>query len=660
LGGFAGRLPGGGELRLPTRKSEALLAYLAMSPGVPVARETLAELLWGGRGEEQARNSLRQALAVLRKALAPADPSPLYSDRRAALCDADAIWLDVAEFERLVAAETGESLASAAALYRGEFLAGLHFREPSIDEWVSHERRRLQAMASRALAALLDCQRRNGDEVRAIGTAQRLLALDPLAEATHCALMELHLEQGQPGLAIRQYGLCREILAEELGVEPGDATEELYRSACRSRTIAPGDGKDRNHPKPAAAARPALPEKPSIVVLPFDNTGNDPEEEYFSDGITEDIITDLSRYSSLFVTARTSSFAFKGRDAGDREIARNLAVSYVVGGSVRRAGDRLRVTVRLVEAESGTPLWGQRYDRKTVDLVAIQDEIAETVAATLAGRIGEFTAQRARRKAPENLTAVDCMLQARRLIYRFNPKDNGRARELLDKAIAIDPDYATAHAWLAESWWCDWAGGWRLPDATCLLRMSEAAERAYRLDDADAQARLEIGQVHLFRRQYDEARHHIWKAAMLNPGNTDVSVFQSMYQTFTGDAAGAVDTLDAAMRRDPFGHFGLVLGMAQYSVRRYEEACAALKTVRARFSELHAWRAASEAQRGDTQAARAAATRFREAVDADRREAGAAAPVDLLAFLADRNPFAREQDAAHFLDGLAKAGLDAE
>ncbi len=195
----------------------------------------------------------------------------------------------------------------------------------------------------------------------------------------------------------------------------------------------------------------ALPDKPSIAVLPFINMSGDPEQEYFSDGITEDIITELSRFRALFVIARNSSFHYKGTSPKVQDVGRELGVAYVVEGSVRKAGNRVRVTAQLVESESGNHVWAERYDRDLEDIFAVQDDLTRTVVSTIAGRIEAVGHRRASRMSADSLQAHDLVLRARRHTYAFTRPDNAEAQKLLARAIALDPSNARAHAALSMS-----------------------------------------------------------------------------------------------------------------------------------------------------------------------------------------------------------------
>jgi len=356
LGGFEARLSPGGPLALKGRKTQALLARLA--PGAPCSREALTALLWSDRGEEQARGSLRQALAELRRVFAGTGLTPLVVDREAARLDAEIVSVDAAAFERALTEGSPEALARAAGLYVGPLLDGFPAVDPAFEDWLRAARTALAERARDALTRLLAHRRESGDGAAAVATARALLALDPLQEPVHRALMELYAAAGERTLALKQFKACRDVLRAELGVEPEAATRSLHD---RIREVQGAGGQETAQTTVGEEPDPLpLPDKPSITVLPLVNMSGDAEQEYFADGITEDVITELSRFGELFVIARNSCFAYKGKPAKVQEIGRDLGVQYVVEGSLRKAGSRVRMTVQLVEAASGNHVWAER------------------------------------------------------------------------------------------------------------------------------------------------------------------------------------------------------------------------------------------------------------------------------------------------------------
>lgn len=405
------------------------------------------------------------------------------------------------------------------------------------------------------------------------------------------------------------------------------------------------------------ASTQKLPDKPAVAVLPFANMSGDPEQEYFSDGITEDIITDLSRFREIFVIARNSSFAFKGQSIDVTEIARTLGVNYVVEGSVRKAENRVRITVQLIDATMGEHLWASRYERDLEDIFAVQDEVCETVVATLAGRLVEIRGERAKHRLPESLTAYDLLIAGRARLSRFARDDVAEARKLLQRSLEVDPDCAMTYALLAHTYWTDWWAGWATDPKECARLFADAADRAVLVDDTDAQAEGEKGFRELFRRQYEAAKYHVEKGVRLNPNGTDNLIFLSWCCMFTGKAEASLRHLDRAQRLDPFGRYGFIRGLVHYSLRQYGEAIAALSTLRLRIPALHAWLAASYAQSGRPEDARAEARHFVETVEAAMIEAGAPLPASWVEWFRLRLPYADEGDLEHVLEGMRKAGL---
>src|SRR5215470_13311446 len=292
FGGFEVKLAGQ-VVDLPGQKDRALLALLALPPGATHSRDKLATLLWSERGDQQARDCLKHALTRLRHFLHPADPPPIVADRQSVRLDAAAVTTDVATFERLVGAGAPDALEQAATLYRGDLLDGIGLRDPAFEDWLLVERQRLRQRAEEALTELITQSLATGARERAATAARRLLSLDPLRESACRALMQTHAERAETVQALKAYETLRDRLHRELGVKPEPETTRLYES-IRQRRMAPTSSpaslriEADSPPKPTPVELP-LPSKPSIAVLPFQNLSGDPEQEYFADGIVEDI-----------------------------------------------------------------------------------------------------------------------------------------------------------------------------------------------------------------------------------------------------------------------------------------------------------------------------------------------------------------------------------
>ena len=392
-----------------------------------------------------------------------------------------------------------------------------------------------------------------------------------------------------------------------------------------------------------------VPSKPAIAVLPFTNLSGDPEQEYFSDGVAEDIITELSRLRWLDVIARGTTFAYKGEATNLHELCRALRVQYVLSGSVRRAGGRVRITAHLLEAETGKQLWAHRFDHDLEDIFAVQDEITELIVATLPGRIEAAGLEQARCKSTENLAAYEYLLRAKDHHHRGTREDNGRALELLDKAIALDPNSAQAYAWKACTLGQALVRGYGDPDFVW-KRMVTAVEKALALDEDDFECHRLLGYIHLFRRQYDRAWFHYERAFELNPNDPRILSQRGEFLTWAGRPEEAVPWLEKALRLDPYRPDGRLtnLGVALHAARRYEDAAAVFRKIANLGYEHHAYLASCYARMGLELEGRCHADevlRLKPDFRATRYVQGL--------------PYQHEADRKHHLDGLAKAGLSA-
>ena len=322
-----------------------------------------------------------------------------------------------------------------------------------------------------------------------------------------------------------------------------------------------------------------LPDKPSVAVLPFVNMSDDSEQEYFVDGITGDLITALSEFKFLFIIASNSSFSYKGKPVKVQEVSRELGVRYVVEGSVQRAGDRIRVNAQLIDATTGKHLWAERYDRDAQQLFDIQDEIVETIVATLAFKVDEAERDRVMRKGPKNLDAYDYWLRGRNAFFHFTKEANARAASLYTKAIELDPSWARPYCYLAWPHVQDFRYGWSEDPDKSMETALEWAQKCYALDPDDYKTPWTLGFVYLYLREFDRAIAEYDRALELNSNDADFLAEMSNALIYTGRLEQAVSQIKQAMRmnpRHPSWYFQ-ILGLAYYETGRYEEALATLK-----------------------------------------------------------------------------------
>ena len=407
----------------------------------------------------------------------------------------------------------------------------------------------------------------------------------------------------------------------------------------------------------AAAASPArrAVQKPSIAVLPFANMSGDPEQEYFSEGITEDIITNLSHNRAFFVISRSTSFTYKGPAVDVGKVARELGVRYVLEGSVRRASNRVRITAQLIDAETGHHLWADRYDRELADVFAVQDEIAQSIASAIAPGIISAEVQHAQRKDPSQLDAWDRAVRAHWHIRRFTQPDLAEARRLLEEAIDVDPTNSMAFSDLAFLRHFQAVFGWGESIAEAHTAAGEAARKAVSLDDGDATAHTVLAIYEMFSGRHEEARRRLRRALDLDPNSAFAHGYIGVSHAFSGDRDAVLRHCDEALRLSPRDPLLLLWylpkGWAALNAERYEEAIEfAIRAAEAHpeFPDIYAVRAAAEGQLGRVDAGRSTLDELL------RRMPGLTASDPRL----DR-PFGRAADRERFLEGLRKAGLPA-
>lgn len=395
----------------------------------------------------------------------------------------------------------------------------------------------------------------------------------------------------------------------------------------------------------AAVQLPSASVKPSLAVLPFDNLSGDPAQAYFSDGVSEDLITELSRFRDLVVLARQSSFALRGQAHDAVEIGRRLGVRYLLEGSVRRAGDRVRVTAQLIDAGSGAHVWAERYDRALDDIFAVQDEVVATIATTLVGRIEAAGRERARRQPTADLAAYDLVLRGMDRLAAYGPQANADARALFEAAIAHDPGYAVAHAYTAMAIFNQ---NWSEEADASLERALEHAERAVALDPGDSRCHRILGLTLLVARAFERADAHSQRSLALNPNDAHAAVFRGFLLACLGHADEAVPLIQRAIDRNPFSpdYFWTILACALQAAGRHEEAVAAFARVPEAGLHHNVRQAACYARLGDAAAAR---RRVEQVL--------AAQPAFSTATWLARVPIRAEADRQRLLAELLAAGL---
>jgi len=637
----------GAEAGFSTRKAAALVAVLAADPGAERSRDTLAAMLWPASGEEQARASLRQTLAQVRKVLSAAGIGEVRSDRDRLRLDASGVEIDA---ERVALAERDpgeERLVLAVDAYRGPFLEGVGPLEDPFDEWVRDRRRHFEQSALRSIRRLMETHAEAGRIENGIALAERGLSLDPTRESLHRALIRLHLAAGHRGEAVKVYERCRRVLHEKLGVPPAEETEALRRAILEQLPPLP------------LGQPPARPRTASVAVLPFDNLSDDPAQGYFADGIAEDIITELSRFRSLAVTARNSSFAYRGQGRPVREIAAELGASYVLEGSVRRAGDRLRLAAQLIDGRDETHVWADRFDVPIDGMFEVQDEITRAVVGALALNIDDAHLERARRRRPEDLAAYDLWLHGLECLRRGTADSDEEARGYFERALAIDPRFARGYAGISLShfneWSCQAWDRWEERERGAF----DNALRALELDDGDHLVHCILGRVYGYRKEFELADKHFERSLALNPNDADCLIHIALGKVLLGRHRQAAGLAETALRLNPRHgdwYYG-VAALPPFLLEDYERALEYAVRAPDVFVDARAVLAGIQARLGQHDAARNNVERFLETFREKISFGREPEPGEPVRWYFQLNPFRLESDRKRVRESLALAGL---
>jgi DNA-binding SARP family transcriptional activator/TolB-like protein len=646
---------------LPARKSEALLAVLALRPGVPYARDWLSGLLWPDVPDAQGRTSLRQALGHLRKSLAE-ELIEASADR--IHLDPAAVWVDTAEFER-TAARAAIERAGLAELCRGELLAGFPVLEDTFERWVTEERQRFRERAATRLEECLAALVAHRELERALLVGDRLLAIDPTREGAHRALMKIHFERDDRPAALRQYERCREQLARELGLAPSAETERL-RQSITSAPVADASGAPElrgpeSAPRSVKSALELAGRLP-FAVLPFEAAGEAHENQQaalFARALTEDVTTELARFRELALVARATVASLAETTREPERIARATGARIVLSGAVLVVAERARVTAALADTTTGLELWAERWELASGEFLNVLDRLTRSVVGALALRLDESRLGAARRRRPERLEVYECWLRGLECLRRGSPEGDEEGRRLFARALELSPDFARAYAGLSLSHFNDWScqawDRWELRERLAF----EAASRAVELDESDHVTQVILARIRVYRREFELGERHAERAVLLNPNDANMLMHAALVYAQLGQGARASELADAALELNPQAPawYYPSAAFARLIERRPEQALALAARAPDCLVDTRAVLASAAAQLGDSSAAREHAARFlaefrRKIVPGREPE-----PNEPLRWFLRVNPLRRSADSDYVLEGLEKAGL---
>jgi DNA-binding SARP family transcriptional activator/TolB-like protein len=535
LGPFEVEQPAG--LKIPTRKVEALVAFLALPAGQLRRRGELAELLWGSRDEAHARHSLRQALSSLRQGLARAGIDALVADDDRVGFDPALVETDVGQMSAVLRDGSTAALSSLAALWRGDLLAGLDIREEGFEEWLRRQRGGIREGVLEGFLCLLEQQAREGPAVAAIETARTILTLDPTHEATHRRLMSLHASRNQRNSALRQYRDCAAILRREFDIAPSAETRRLYEQVLRGQA-APMP--DRTHVAALPSSAPRTSGPPMLALRKLAPATMDGTELAIAEVLSEDLLAAMSRDRSVAVVEQ-------------RRLAAEPppAPSYVIEGTVRRIGKQARVTAHLIDLARAACLWSEQRDLAHDDILSFDRSLAMHLTATFRREIESAEARKALAGGEATLEPWGWYHLGLREMYRFSMPGLRAARRHFERAIALDGDFAAAFARLAYVFLQMYWYGPHEERTRTLDQGLAAAQQAVGLDPKGAYGHFARGRLYAIRGEFDLAIRELETAIGLDGSFAQAHFGLGKAHAAAGDPASALAPLDRAIGLDP-------------------------------------------------------------------------------------------------------------
>jgi DNA-binding SARP family transcriptional activator len=526
----------GKVLTLPTRKTRALLAYLAVNADKPQRRRQLMSLLWGDRGDQQARQSLNQALATIRKLASDQGETILEGGSDWVSLRSDAVEVDIARFRAL----SNDDPAQACELYKGPLLNGLSLPDPAFDEWLTTTRSELHGLACDTLERAAEAAASAGNTDSAITFAQQLVRLDPLREDAHRRLIRLLYDNGDRAAAIRQYQTCVDTLEKELNVGPDATTRELFETISTDMTTS---GRSASRRDSVGQSTRSL-----IAVLPFKNMSADADLDVLADGLVEDTIAGLERFHIVSVVSSTSSNRYRVERPNARVIGAELGAAYLLEGSVRKAGKFIRISAQVIDVATDQSLWAQRYDRPLENPFDLQDEVSAGIIAAIEPVLINAELGKGRRTEPgfgRNAKASEAAWH----LYRFARDNNAKAISLLEEVIAENPDVPGRHEALARAHMYDVTFGWTTDPGYSINQAKEAVEKANELEPDDAYRLAVLAWTYAHSGDWARAIANIDRAIEIHPASAVPHGVKAWIFGHYGEPEIAIQSLEMMLAR---------------------------------------------------------------------------------------------------------------
>ena len=545
------------DLTPKSKKTRALIAYLALADDGSASRDKLSELVWSTRGRKQARDSLRQAIAQLRRELASVGAAHILSIGRAQISlDLEALWVDARQTKSIAASDDPGPLLQLLDLYAGPLLESLDINDPVFEDWVGEERRDIARRVEAALEKLLNSLIESEDFAQAERVARRLQGLDKFNERYHRALMRVYSDQGDFGKAVRQYRTLAALLDEELDVAPSAETKALFE-AVRSRDAQHLRCEHKRLAKALGRRQPFA--EASLAVLPFEDIGGEAQADPFIKSITHDVVAALTRFRWLAVVGPQATGALLRQRADLLEIGRALQVEYLLDGNVLRRGSRARIAVQLISCSTAETLWADYLMCDIEDIFVSLEHAAALVASRMESQIRFIEASIAQGRCGEDLEPRKAVMRAIPLIYKMTPDALQKAGEVLAASIENEPSWSPAYTWRAFWQLVPFGQIWADDLKTESERIDWSTRAAIEQDPYDIYALALRGHAEAFVfHRFDRALEHFDRCLSLNPNFAFGLGFSAFTYCYIGDAEKALQQLHrcrALCPFDPYPHF---------------------------------------------------------------------------------------------------------
>lgn len=553
FGGFGVQPDAGPPLRAIGRKSECLICLLALSEGLEVTREKAAGLIWSDRGEDQARASLRQELSQLRRIFGS---DAIAANKQSIRMVPEFVSIDVLEFRLKAVIDTPQSLEAAATLYVGPLLAGHNSKSDGFEEWVEGDRRVLENEALGVMMRLARHQMEAGQADQAGKWAERAISIDPLRETSHCLAIEALALAGDRAAALVRFTKLEALLKSELGVLPTKRTLELGQKLTSDEDVIPV-GRVTKTTVSASVLSDLFNGRAAVAVLPFRCLSSADDDVFFADGITEDVVNGLAAWRWFPVVGRYTTDHYRDAAGAMDTVSNETGARYVIDGSVRRSGSRMRITTELFDAASGQQLWSRRFDGKADDVFKLQDEISDDIARRIEPEIRRAESNRLYRQKPSELSVWELLHKARVIKFQSGhaygtSEDNVAAMAMFREAAARDPNSSDAISGIATCHWHDAINSWSDDPAKSSEEAIRRAKEAVALDSTNYIALGTISIIQTFG-QHDIPGAEVTarKSLDMNPSDILIRHYLVCSLEFGGKFDEAIEQCNYMMALDP-------------------------------------------------------------------------------------------------------------